>query len=264
MNTAAELQTTRTRELFSLDEKHALISGGGSGIGQTIGEALASAGARVTLIGRRADALEKSAARIRQQGGRAEIYACDLTELARMEEHVAAITAQHQSPDILVNAAGWRKRESASDTSVDAWQRTLDTNLSAPFFLARACAPAMCARGWGRIVNIASLQSKLAFAGGIAYGASKGGVAQLTRAMAIEWSAHGVTANAIAPGFFPTALTAPLFADDDTAAALAARTAIGRNGQLTDLVGAAIFLCAPASDYITGQVLYIDGGFTAK
>jgi gluconate 5-dehydrogenase len=122
----------------------------------------------------------------------------------------------------------------------------------------------MKAQGWGRVLNIASLQSYRAFANGVAYGAAKGGIVQLTRAMAEEWSRFGINCNAIAPGFFPTALTAPVFGDPARAQDMAARTAIGRNGELADLQGAAVFLCSPASDYITGQTLAVDGGFTAK
>ena len=124
--------------------------------------------------------------------------------------------------------------------------------------------PAMGAKGWGRIINIASLQSARAFPGGIAYGASKGGVAQLTRAMAESWSALGVTCNAIAPGFFPTELTAAVFADSEVAEDYAARSCIDRNGRLEDLAGPALFLASAASDYVTGQVLFVDGGVTAK
>ncbi|MDJ0611138.1 MAG: SDR family oxidoreductase, partial [Kiloniellales bacterium] len=141
---------------------------------------------------------------------------------------------------------------------------TLAINLSTPFFLARALVDGMRAKGWGRVVNMASLQSSRAFANGMAYGASKGGVAQLTRAMAEAWSAAGLTCNAIAPGFFPTALTAPVFDDAERVAALAGQTAIGRNGRLEDLHGTAVFLASPASDYVTGQIIYVDGGFTAK
>ena len=122
----------------------------------------------------------------------------------------------------------------------------------------------MRAAGYGRIVNIASLQSSRAFANGLAYGASKGGVVQLTRAMAEAWSRYGITANAIAPGFFPTELTAPLFSDPERAAWAAENTAIGRNGEPADLAGAAVFLASPASAYITGQTLHVDGGFSAR
>ena len=122
----------------------------------------------------------------------------------------------------------------------------------------------MKARGWGRIVNFASLQSERAFPGGIAYGASKGGVAQMTRAMAEAWSGDGINANAIGPGFFPTELTAAVFADDARAERNAAQTCVGRNGRLEDIDGPLLFLCSPAADYVTGQILMVDGGFTAK
>jgi gluconate 5-dehydrogenase len=155
-------------------------------------------------------------------------------------------------------------RQRAADVTPESWSRTLTTNLTAPFFLARALVPGMTEKGRGRIVNIASLQTVRAMPGGIAYGASKAGVAQMTRAMAEEWSRFGITCNAIAPGFFPTDLTAPVYADPAQRDALAAQTAIGRNGELNDLDGVSIFLCARASDYITGQVIFVDGGFTAK
>ena len=137
-------------------------------------------------------------------------------------------------------------------------------NLTAPFFLSQKLVPDMRAKGWGRIVNFASLQSFRAFPGGIAYGASKGGVAQLTRAMAEAWSNIGITANAIAPGFFHTELTAAVFDDPERAARNAAQTCVGRNGEDADLDGPLLFLCSDASRYVTGQVMMLDGGFTAK
>ncbi|MCK5273849.1 MAG: SDR family oxidoreductase, partial [Alphaproteobacteria bacterium] len=155
-------------------------------------------------------------------------------------------------------------REAAADVTPESWNRTLAINLTTPFFLSRALVPAMKEKGRGRIVNIASLQTVRAMPGGIAYGASKGGVGQLTRAMTEEWSRFGITCNAIAPGFFPTELTAPVYEDQGRLDALAAQTAMGRNGELNDLDGLAVFLSAPASDYITGQIVFIDGGFTAK
>lgn len=251
--------------LFELTDKHAVITGGNSGVGFAIAQALAAAGARLTLVGRRSNALENAADRLTADAKiSVRTHVLDLTSIDAIEAHASTLASTHGDPDILVNAAGWRTRQAAADITPAVWRTTIDTNLSAPFFLAQAFAPAMCKRGWGRILNIASLQSRFAFDHGIAYGASKGGVAQLTRAMANEWSAYGVNSNAIAPGFFPTPMTATLFDDEQAANALAARTAIGRNGKLDDLAGAAIFLCAPASDYITGQVLYVDGGFSVK
>ena len=141
---------------------------------------------------------------------------------------------------------------------------TLGINLTAPFFLAQAFAPAMKEKRWGRIVNFASLQSYRAFPGGIAYGASKGAVVQMTRAMAEAWSGCGITANAIGPGFFRTELTAPVFADPARAARNAAQTCVGRNGEPEDIDGPVLFLCSDAGAYVTGQTLMVDGGFTAK
>ena len=146
----------------------------------------------------------------------------------------------------------------------EGWDTTLNLNLAAPFFLAQAMVPAMKEKGWGRIINFASLQSRRAFPAGISYGASKGGVEQMTRAMAEAWSAHGIMANAVAPGFFRTELTGPVFADPVLAKRNADQTCIGRNGEPSDLDGPLMFFCSPASDYVTGQVLFVDGGFTAK
>ena len=146
----------------------------------------------------------------------------------------------------------------------EGWDITLQLNLAVPFFLSQHLVPAMKAKGWGRIVNFASLQSSRAFPGGLSYGASKGGIAQLTRAMAEAWSRDGINVNAIGPGFFKTELTEAVFADPDRAARNATQTCIGRNGALEDLDGPLLFFCSDASAFVTGQVLMVDGGFTAK
>jgi NAD(P)-dependent dehydrogenase (short-subunit alcohol dehydrogenase family) len=168
------------------------------------------------------------------------------------------------SPDILVNAAGVNLRQPFAQVTAEAFDLHMALHLRAPFLLVQKLAPAMAARGWGRIINVASLQSFRAFPDSAPYGAGKGGITQLTRAMAEAWSQQGITCNAIAPGFFPTPLTAPVFADAERAARLAAQTCIGRNGRLEDLFGAAVFLASDASAYVTGQVLAVDGGFLAK
>ncbi len=253
-----------TRALFDLDGRVAAVTGASSGIGREIARALAQAGARVVLIARREAALEAAAEAIRGEGGAAQAVAGDLGRREALAELARRAGAPFGAPLIVVNAAGINTRQAADDVTDDAWDRTLELNLSAPFFFARALVPAMRAAGWGRVINIASLQSRRAFAGGIAYGASKGGLCQLTRAMAEAWSADGIMCNAIAPGFFPTALAAPIFADPLRAQWAASQTAVGRNGRLEDLHGVAVFLAAPASDYITGQTLFVDGGFTAK
>jgi len=174
------------------------------------------------------------------------------------------ISAPFGAPDIVVHAAGINTRETADNVSADGWDVTLNLNLAAPFFLTQAFVPAMKSKSWGRVVNFASLQTTRAFPGGVAYGASKAGIGQLTRAMAEAWSRDGINVNAIGPGFFPTELTGPVFADPDRAARNAAQTCIGRNGALEDIDGPLVFLCSDASAYVTGQVLMVDGGFTAK
>ena len=189
---------------------------------------------------------------------------CDLADFTQMESVAAEIAAPFGAPDILVTAAGRNTRQPADEVSFDGWSATLALNLSTPFFLAKALVPAMKSKGWGRIVNFASLQSGRAFPGGIAYGASKGGVSQLTRAMAEAWSGEGITVNAVAPGFFPTELTGPVFADPARVKRNAAQTCIGRNGGPGDLIGPLVFFCSEASRYVTGQVLFVDEGYTAK
>jgi NAD(P)-dependent dehydrogenase (short-subunit alcohol dehydrogenase family) len=246
-------------DLFSLAGQTALITGGGSGIGRAIAEAFSDAGAEILLAGRRLDRLESALGD--RRGG---CLATDVGTDAGIADLAAWALARDNPPDILVNAAGINLRQPAGEITPESWDRTLDLNLKAPFFLAQALVEAMRKKGWGRIINIASLQSARAFENGLAYGTSKGGIAQLTRAMAEAWSRHGINANALAPGFFPTKLTGAVFADSARTKALAAQTAIGRNGKLADLAGPALFLASPASDYVTGQLLYVDGGFTAK
>lgn len=167
--------------------------------------------------------------------------------------------------DILVNAAGINPRLAAEKMTKEAWDQTIAVNLTAPYYLAKYFAPLMIRRKqWGRIVNIGSLQSIRAFPDSTAYGASKGGVAQLTRALAETYSKHGVLVNAIAPGFFNTGLTSVLFEDDELVESLAQRTMIGRNGEPEDFFGISVFLCSDACSYITGQMIFLDGGFSAK
>lgn len=250
--------------LFDLTGRVALVTGGSGGLGRRMGEALASAGAAVVLVARRAPQLAEAVAAIKATGGEVAGITRDLVDPATLDELVREAGRAFGAPDILVNAAGVNLREPPEAITPGSWHYTLTLNLSVPFFLARACVPGMRAKGGGRIINIASLQSQRAFAGGMAYGASKGGIAQLTRAMAQAWSRDGITANAVAPGFFPTELTASVFADAARAAQLAAQTAIGRNGRLEDIDGITVFLASRAATYITGQVIFVDGGFTAK
>jgi gluconate 5-dehydrogenase len=247
--------------LFDLTGKVACITGASSGLGRRAALTLAAAGASVVGIARRGAALDSLCAEIGSNAARVVADVADRDGLAQL---VKDVSAPFGAPDILVHAAGVNTREAADDVTAQGWDQTLALNLSAPFFLSQAFVPAMQAKGWGRIVNFASLQSTRAFPGGIAYGATKGAISQLTRAMAEAWSPHGITANAIGPGFFPTELTAAVFEDAERAARNAGQTCVGRNGKLEDMDGPILFLCSEASAFVTGQVLMVDGGFTAK
>ncbi|EBA12141.1 SDR family NAD(P)-dependent oxidoreductase [Roseobacter sp. CCS2] len=248
-------------DLFDLTGRVACVTGASAGLGQRAATVLASAGAKVVGVARREEALEAWA---KATGSHAAIVTADLSDRDAIEGTTADIAAPFGAPDILVHAAGINTRETADDVTPAGWDVTMNLNLAAPFFLSQAFAPAMKAKGWGRIVNFASLQTTRAFPAGISYGTSKAGIGQLTRAMAEAWSKDGITANAIGPGFFPTELTGPVFADPERAARNAANTCVGRNGTLSDIDGPLLFLCSDASAYVTGQVLMVDGGYTAK
>lgn len=253
-----------TDPLFSLDGRVALVTGASSGIGRHMAGVLARRGASVIITARRADALTECADALNGDGCMVATVTADLGAPEDAAEVSARAAEPFGAPDILVNTAGLNPRKHADDVTPEAWRQTLDLNLAVPFFLAQALVPGMRAKGHGNIINIASLQSYRAFTNGLAYGASKGGIVQLTRAMAEAWSRDGITTNAIAPGFFPTELTAPVFGDDTMSKHHASMTTIGRNGRMEDLDGVTVFLASRASAYITGQVIPVDGGYTAK
>ena len=255
--------TVSVRDLFSLAGKVALVTGASSGIGQAIAKAYAEAGAHVVLVARRESQLRAATDAIEKEGGRAAHIVCDLANREQLFECAERAPKTFGAPDIIVNAAGINRRLPMQDVTPDDWDAVLRINLDASFFLPQRLAPAMISRGWGRIVNIASLQSVRSFPNCAPYGASKGAIMQLTRAQAEAWSRHGICVNAIAPGFFPTELTAAVVNDRDRWNAMAAKTFVGRNGELADLIGTAIFLASRASDYVTGQTIFVDGGFTA-
>lgn len=251
-------------DLFSLAGKTALVTGASSGIGRLMAQTLAEAGAAVVLLARNAARLEACAEGIRVAGGRAHWIACDVGDRAQLVTAVTTAAQPFGAPDILVSAAGVNPRPPVEAITPQIWDEVMAVNLDAPFFLAQHLAPAMRARRWGRIINLSSQQAMRAFNNSGAYGVSKAGIAQLTRVQAEAWSSKGINCNAIAPGFFRTPLTRAVFDDPQRAAALAARTMIGRNGELDDVRGLAVFLASRASDYITGQVIFLDGGFSAS
>ncbi|WP_422372464.1 SDR family NAD(P)-dependent oxidoreductase [Hoeflea sp.] len=247
--------------VFDLGGRVALVTGASSGLGRASAGFLAKAGARVVGLARRADALDAWRA---ETGGETAALAADLGAIEDFSALAEQASAPFGPPEILVNAAGLNPRQHADQVTPEDWARTIHLNLTVPFFIAQALVSAMREKGRGRIINFASLQSRRAFTNGIAYGASKGGVEQMTRAMAEAWSQYGILANALAPGFFPTELTGPVFADKDVSAAHARATCIGRNGEMGDIEGPLVFLASDASAYVTGQVLFVDGGYTAK
>ena len=247
--------------MFEVTGRVACVTGASSGLGQAAAICLATHGARVVGVARREDKLTAWSSTC--PGETATIVA-DLSKRETIAQTAVQVSEPFGPPEILINAAGVNTRQSADDVTAEGWDGTISLNLTAPFFLAQALVPAMKQRGWGRIVNFASLQSRRAFPGGIAYGASKGGVEQLTRAMAEAWSDSGIMVNALAPGFFPTELTGPVFKDAKLSDRHAQQTCIGRNGELSDIKGPLMFMCSDASGYVTGQVLFVDGGFTAK
>jgi NAD(P)-dependent dehydrogenase (short-subunit alcohol dehydrogenase family) len=247
---------------FSLENKVALITGGTSGLGKMMALALAKAGAFVWIASSR-DNADETLQEIKQQGSKGRFVQVDVTSSEALKKIVSQILEQSRRIDILVNAAGINLRTSAEDLTLNEWQKTIDINLTAPFYLSQLVADSMKKNNWGRIINIASLQSLRAFDNSIPYGASKGGVMQLTRALAQAYSKDGILVNAVAPGFFRTNLTESLFQDSDKLKALANKTMMGRNGEEKDIFGISVFLSSDANSYVTGQTIFLDGGFSA-
>ena len=254
------MEPNRSASLFDLTGKVACVTGASAGLGRRA-DILLNAGAKVVGVARRTDLLSDW---VSEYDGRAGFVTGNLADGTILKDISRSVTDIFGAPDILVNAAGINTREAADDVTPELWDVTIQLNLAAPFFLAQAFVPAMKKKSSGRIINFASLQSFRAFPEGVSYGASKGGITQLTRAMAEAWSRDGITTNALAPGFFRTELTAAVFNDPKRLAANAAQTCIGRNGEPADIDGPVLFLASDASAYVTGQTLMVDGGFTAK
>ncbi len=249
-------------ELFSLDGRVALVTGGSSGIGRAIAEGFAQAGASVVVMARTEATLVESAQMIVDAGGQAAWVSADLADRAALAAAADRAVVPFGEPDVVVNAAGINLRPPLAELTTAEWDVTMALNAEAPFLLGQRFGPGMAERGWGRIINIGSQQTVRAFGNSGAYGVSKAAVAAVTRSQAEAWSASGVCCNTIIPGFVETPLTRGIFEDPGRTAALAARTMTGRNGVPHDMVGAAIFLASPASAYVTGQTLFVDGGFS--
>jgi gluconate 5-dehydrogenase len=255
--------TSYLDRLFSLDGRVAVITGGSSGIGRGMARALALAGANVVIVARQAAAMDDTVGEFRAAGCAASSVRADLADRAAIGAASAQVRAMFGEPDILVNVAGVNLRPPLGELSTQDWDTSLAVNLTAPFLLGQEFGPAMAARGWGRIINVASQQALRAFGNSGGYGASKGGLVSLTRSQSEAWAGAGVRCNAVAPGFVATAMTAQVASDPQRSAALAARTMVGRNGQPGDFAGITVFLASDASDYVTGQLICVDGGFSA-
>lgn len=247
---------------FRLDGKTALVTGARTGIGQAIAAGLARFGADLVLLGRTAD-LDETAELVRREGREVESVALDLARPEAVPEAISALL-QRRRVDILVNNAAAIRRGPVEEIGYDGWREVLTVNLDAAFLVAQACGTAMVRHGSGKIITIASL---LSFQGGVnvaAYAASKHAVAGMTKAMANEWAAAGVQVNAIAPGYIATKQTRPLREDEDRDEAIRARIPAGRWGDPEDIVGAAVFLAGPASAYVNGHTLVVDGGWMGR
>lgn len=250
--------------LFRLDGKIALVTGASRGIGWSIAEAFAEAGATVVLNGRYPETLEERAEILRKAGHNAAVAAFDVADFDALKAGIAAVEASQGRIDILVNNAGATRRQPLADWTLADWQSILDVNLTSCFLAAQAVAPGMVARGFGRIINTASILSTLGRPNIHGYVATKTGLVGLTRSLAVELGGKGVTVNAIGPGYIKTAFTVPMQNDAEFNAGLLRRVPMGRWGEPEEIAGAAVFLAAPAGAYVNGQLLNVDGGLLAS
>ncbi|PFG43057.1 gluconate 5-dehydrogenase [Isoptericola jiangsuensis] len=249
-------------DLFSLAGRTAVVTGGSSGIGRGIATALARAGARVVLVARGREALDDTVRELTDLGCEATAVVGDLATRAGAQAAADDAAQPYGEPDVVVSSAGINLRPPMADVDAAVWDATMTVNLEAPFWFGQRFGPGMAGRGYGPLVHVSSQQAHRAFVTSSVYGVSKGGLESLARSQAEAWSPHGVTANTLVPGFVLTPLNQRLQQDPARVAALADRTLVGRNGVPADFAGAAVFLAGPASGYVTGQSIHVDGGFS--
>ncbi|QCI64778.1 glucose 1-dehydrogenase [Phreatobacter stygius] len=249
---------------FDVSGRLALVTGSSAGIGLALARGLARAGARVVLNGRDVDRLKQAADGLAAEGLQVHSLAFDVTDPAAVAEAVDRIERDIGPLDILINNAGIQRRMPLDEFPEATWRELMATNLDSVFFVAKAVAKAMIPRKSGAIVNICSVQSELGRPAIAPYAASKGAVKMLTKGMAIDWGKHGIRVNGLGPGYFKTELNKALVENEAFSAWLTARTPLGRWGDVDELVGACLFLVSPAASFVTGHVLYVDGGVTAQ
>jgi len=253
-----------TSSLFDLTGRLALVTGSSRGLGRSLALALAEAGARVVVHGRDASTLGETQDLVEAATGtRPATTAFDVTDAAAVEAAVAELVAEHGVPDVLVNNAGVQKRAPFTEFAVEDWDAVVATNLSSVFYVSRFVAPGMVERGSGKIINIASVQSMLARQTIAPYSATKGGVAQLSRGMAADLARHDVQVNTLSPGYFATEMNTALWQDETFDAWLRQRTPAERWGRVEELAGTLIYLASSASDFVSGQNIFVDGGMTS-
>jgi gluconate 5-dehydrogenase len=255
--------TAEPRKLFDLDNRVVLITGSSRGIGFALAEGLGKAGAKIVVNGRDQRTVEKACEQLRAEGVAAAGGVFDATDPIAVEAAVAQIEAEQGGVDVLVNNAGIQRRGALEDFPVEAFRQLIETNLFSAFYVGQAVAKRMIPRGKGSIINVCSVQSELGRASIAPYTASKGGLKMLTKGMATEWGRHGVRVNGLGPGYFETELNEALVKDADFSAWLCKRTPMGRWGRVDELIGAAVFLASDASSFVTGHILYVDGGITS-
>jgi gluconate 5-dehydrogenase len=251
------------RGAFDLTGRLALVTGGGSGLGLAIARGLADAGARVVINGRNQGTLDAAMEHLAEAGHAVSMSAFDVTDEAAVARSIAEIQSSLGEVDILVNNAAMNQRKPMADFALDEWRALLAANTDGPFLVTRAVLPGMQKRRRGKIVNICSLASDIGRPHIVPYAVSKGALKMMTRALAVEMAPHNVQVNGIAPGFFKTEMNAPLIANAEFSAWVEKRTPAGRWGDPREIAGAAVFLASNAADYVTGHLLYVDGGFSA-
>ena len=253
----------RILDQFKLNGRVALVTGASRGLGQGMAVALGSAGASVALVARTKASLEETAKRIEKEGSKAYVLQADISKISEAQRVVRETVEHFGQLNIILNSVGTQVRKPAVEVAEAEWDHVIAVNLKSVYFITQAAAKEMIKAKKGKVINITSLTSFIGLSNVSIYGASKGGIAALTRQWAIEWAKHNINVNGIGPGYFKTALTADLFKDEVRSKWVLSRIPLGRTGTAEDLAGLTVFLASDASDYITGQIINVDGGWLA-